>query len=225
MKKKKKKTERERDRKFFGLTRTQDHAKIATVNIHTKKFALSESAKFDQISSLAFPRFWFRNYHTVGECVGLWEKNACFNLVRARMERLMSALRFLTKGFTPKAIFKFATNISRMVRIVRNTGVAVTRTCSRTSAAENSVPHVEWLLTNRKAMTSLCAFLTIIPNIRDTKTLTWRECSTNSVFVIQIYQGATVDYIWIIFLENTEAKCKHFLFVKQEIERQSTCKK
>ena len=191
----KKKTESERDRKFFGLTRTQDHAKIATVNIHTKKFALSESAKFDQISSLAFPRFWFRNYHTVGECVGFWEKNACFNLVRARMERLMSALRFLTKGFTPTAIFKFATNISRMVRIVRNTGVAVTRTCSRTSAAENSVPHVEWLLTNRKALTSLCTFLTIIPNIRDTKTLTWRECSTNSVFVIQIYQGATVDYI------------------------------
>ena len=44
-----------------------------------------------------------------------------------------------TKGFTLTAIFKFATNISRMVRIVRNTGVAVTRTC----AAEYSVPHVE----------------------------------------------------------------------------------
>ena len=42
-----------------------------------------------------------------------------------------------TKGFTPTAIFKFATNISRMDRIVRNTGVAVGRTC----AAENSVPH------------------------------------------------------------------------------------
>ena len=79
----------------------------------------------------------------MGECVGFWEKNGCFNLVRARMERLMSALRFLTKGFTPTASFKFATNISRMVRIVRNTGVAVTRTFSRTSAAENSVPHVE----------------------------------------------------------------------------------
>ena len=48
-----------------------------------------------------------------------------------------------TKGFTPPAIFKFATNISRMLRIVRNTGVAVTRTCSRASAAENSVPQVE----------------------------------------------------------------------------------
>ena len=30
-----------------------------------------------------------------------------------------------TIGFTPTAIFKFATNISRMVRIARNTGVAV----------------------------------------------------------------------------------------------------
>ena len=126
-----------------------------------------------------------------------------------------------TKGFTPTAIFKFATNISRMDRIVRNTGVAVGRTC----AAENSVPHVEWLLTKRKALASLCTFLTKIPNIRDTKTLTWRECSTNRVFVIQIYQTATVDYIWIIFLENTKAKCKHFLFVEQEIERQWICKK
>ena len=44
-------------------------------------------------------------------------------------------------------------------------------------------------------------------------------------FVIQIYQAAMVDYIWIISLENTKAKCRHFLFVKQEIERQSTCKK
>ena len=32
-------------------------AKIVTVNIHPKKVALSESAKVDQISSLAFPRF------------------------------------------------------------------------------------------------------------------------------------------------------------------------
>ena len=69
------------------------HAKIATVNIHTKKVALSESAKVDQISSLAFPCFRYRNYHTVGECVEFWEKNTFFNLVRARMERLISALR------------------------------------------------------------------------------------------------------------------------------------
>ena len=79
----------------------------------------------------------------MGECVEFWEKNECFNLFRARMERLISALRFLTKGFTPTAIFKFATNISRMVRIVRNTGVAVTRACSRASAAENPMLHVE----------------------------------------------------------------------------------
>ena len=143
------------------------------------------------------------------------------NLVRARTQTFSLGSPLKTKGFPPKAMFKFATNISRILRIVCNTGVAVTRTC----AAENSVPHVEWLLTNRKALTSLCTFLLIIPNIRDTKTLTWRECSTNSVFVIQIYQAATVDYIWIISLENTKAKCRHFLFVKQEIERQSTCRK
>ena len=48
-----------------------------------------------------------------------------------------------TKGFTPKAIFKFATNISKMVRIARNTGVAVARACSRASTAENPMLHVE----------------------------------------------------------------------------------
>ena len=82
-----------------------------------------------------------------------------------------------------------------MVRIARNTGVAVARACSRASAAENPMLHIECLLRNRKAMTSLCTFLTTIPNIRDTKTVTRRECSTNSVFVIQIYQTAMVDYM------------------------------
>ena len=54
-----------------------------------------------------------------------------------------------TKGFTPTAIFKFATNISRTVRIARNTGVAITRACSRSSAAETDpMFHVEWFLTN-----------------------------------------------------------------------------
>ena len=48
-----------------------------------------------------------------------------------------------TKGFPPKAMFKFATNISRIIRIVCNTGVAVTRASSRASAEENPVLHVE----------------------------------------------------------------------------------
>ena len=48
-----------------------------------------------------------------------------------------------TKGFTPKAIFKFATNISRIILIVCNTDVAVTRACSRASAAENLMLYVE----------------------------------------------------------------------------------
>ena len=64
---------------------------------NTEKVALSESAKVDQISSLAFPRFRYRSYHTVGECVEFWEKNAYLNLVRARMERLISALRWKRK--------------------------------------------------------------------------------------------------------------------------------
>ena len=48
-----------------------------------------------------------------------------------------------TKGFPPKAMFKFATNISRIILIVCNTGVAVTRACSRASAEENAMFHVE----------------------------------------------------------------------------------
>ena len=48
-----------------------------------------------------------------------------------------------TKGFTPKAIFKLASNISRMVRLARNTGVAVRRACTRPSAEENLMLHIE----------------------------------------------------------------------------------
>ena len=40
---KKKKTKSESDRKFFGLTRTQDHAIMATVNIHTKYCTIRSS--------------------------------------------------------------------------------------------------------------------------------------------------------------------------------------
>ena len=48
-----------------------------------------------------------------------------------------------TKGFTPKTIFKLASNIPRIVRIARNTGVAVRRACSRLGAAENPMLHDE----------------------------------------------------------------------------------
>ena len=88
-------TERERERQEVLWPDTRP--KIATVNIRAEKVALSESAKVDQISSLAFPHFRYRSYHTVGECVGFWEKNAYLNLVRARMERLISALRWKRK--------------------------------------------------------------------------------------------------------------------------------
>ena len=108
----------------------------------------------------------------MGEFVGFWEENACLNLVRARMERLISALRWRRKNSRLRRFLNFPQMFKNiMVRIARNTGVAVTRTCSRASAAENPLLHVEWLLTNRKALTSLCAFLTTIPNIRDAKTL------------------------------------------------------
>ena len=48
-----------------------------------------------------------------------------------------------TKGFTPKAIFKLASDISRIVRTALNTVVAVRRACSRPSAAENLMLHIE----------------------------------------------------------------------------------
>ena len=53
----------------------------------------------------------------VGEFVGFWKET--INLGSPKCSPLE------TIGFTPTAIFKFATNISRMVRIARNTGVAV----------------------------------------------------------------------------------------------------
>ena len=52
-----KKKERKKERKRQEVLWPETHAKIATVNIHTKKVALSESAKVDQIPSLAFSSF------------------------------------------------------------------------------------------------------------------------------------------------------------------------
>ena len=78
----------------------------------------------------------------VGEFVGFWVEK--FNLGFPKC----SPLEMI--GFTPTAIFKFATNISRMIRIARNTGVALKaptllllRACTRAGAAENSMLHVE----------------------------------------------------------------------------------
>ena len=53
----------------------------------------------------------------MGEFVGFWEEK--FNLGSPKYSSLE------TIGFTPTAIFKFATNISRMIRIARNPGVAL----------------------------------------------------------------------------------------------------
>ena len=53
----------------------------------------------------------------MGEFVGFWEET--INLGSPKCSPLE------TKGFTPTAIFKFARNISRMIRIASNTGVPV----------------------------------------------------------------------------------------------------
>ena len=99
--KKKRERGRERDRKFFW---PDTHAKIATVpqKLHCQS-----------------------QHHTVGECVGFWEKNACLNLVRARMEHgLISALGWKQKDSRLRRFLnchKYFKNGS----IARNTGVAV----------------------------------------------------------------------------------------------------
>ena len=73
----------------------------------------------------------------------IWEKNACLDLVRARMEHgLISALRWKRKDSRLRQ-FLNCHKYFRIVRIARNTGVAVTRACSRASAAENPMLHVE----------------------------------------------------------------------------------
>ena len=188
--------ERKRKRERQEVLWPDTHPKIATVNIHTKKTGCTVRV------SQGWPNFFTRFLSFLisqlthgGRMCRILGAKCRLNLVRARTQTFSLGSPLKTKGFPPKAMFKFATNISRILRIVCNTGVAVTAACSRASAEENAMLHVHWLLTNRKALTSLWTFLTIIPNIRDTKPLTWHKCSTNSVFVIQIYQGATVDYI------------------------------
>ena len=66
--------------------------------------ALSESAKVYQISSL--PRFRYRSYHIVGKFIGFWEER-----------RLLWKL----KGSRLRRCLNLATNISRIIRIARNT--------------------------------------------------------------------------------------------------------
>ena len=117
---KKRERGRERDRTFFW---PDTHAKIATVpqKLHCQS-----------------------QHHTVGECVGFWEKNACLNLVRGRMEHgLISALGWKQKDSRLRRFLnchKYFKNGS----IARNTGVAVMHEsqCSRASAAANPMLHV-----------------------------------------------------------------------------------
>ena len=58
-------TIKRKERKRQEVLWPETHAKIATVNIHTK-IALPELPKVDQLSSLVVPRFWYRSYHKVG---------------------------------------------------------------------------------------------------------------------------------------------------------------
>ena len=104
---KKKKKERKRQEVLWPET----HGKIAIVNT---KIALSESAKVDQLSSLVFPPFLISQLSQVGTW---WENLSDFGR-KSLISALPSALPLETIGFTPTAIFKFATNISRMIRIV-----------------------------------------------------------------------------------------------------------
>ena len=106
-----KKKERKKERKRQEVLWPDTHAKIAMVNTHTK-IALSESVKVDQLSSLVFPRIdiaVITRWDLVGEFVEFWEEK--FNLGPPKC--------------SPTAIFKFARNISRLIRIARNTGVAL----------------------------------------------------------------------------------------------------
>ena len=104
-----KKKERERERQEVLWPDT--HAKIATVNIHTKKVALSESAKFDQNFVTRFLPFLISQLSHGGRmCRILGEK--CIFKPRSSKDgtfNLGSPLK--TKEFTPKAIFKFSTNV------------------------------------------------------------------------------------------------------------------
>ena len=99
-----KKKERERERQEVLCPDT--HAKIATVNIHTKKVALSESAKVDQNFFTRFLPFLISQLSHGGRmCRILGEK--CIFKPRSSKDgtfNLGSPLK--TKGFPPKAIFK-----------------------------------------------------------------------------------------------------------------------
>ena len=79
----------------------------------------------------------------------LWEK-CRFKPHSSKDETFNLASPLETKGFTPKAMFKFATNISRMVRIAtaRNTGMAVARACSLASVAEDPMVHARGFMLN-----------------------------------------------------------------------------
>ena len=87
-----------------------------------------------------------------------------------------------------------------MVRIARNTGVAVTRACSRKSAAENPMFHVEWFLNKQKGYDQFMHISNNNTEYSRYEKFDLTRMFNKQCFVIQIYQTAKVDYIWIIFL-------------------------
>ena len=136
---KKKKRKKERDRKFFGLKRTQKYQQLIYIPKKLQCQSQPRLTKFLHSLSPVFDTVIITRLENVSD---FWRKMQ----VKPRSSKdqtfnLGSPLK--TKGFPPKAMFKFATNISRIICIVRNTGVAVTRACSRASVKENPMPHVE----------------------------------------------------------------------------------
>ena len=100
--KKKKKGERERQEVLWPDT----HAKIATVNIHTKKVAFSESAKFDQNFFTRFPLFLISQLSHGGRMCRILGEKYMFKLRSSKDGTFNLGSPLKTKGFPPKAIFK-----------------------------------------------------------------------------------------------------------------------
>ena len=118
---KEKESERERQEVLWSDT----HAKIAIVDTHTKKVALSESTKVDQNFFTHIPPFSISQLSHGGRICQILGGKYMFKPRSSKDGTFNLGSPLETKGFTPKSMFKFATNISRIIRIVRNTSVAV----------------------------------------------------------------------------------------------------
>ena len=88
---------RKRGRERQEVLWPDTHAKIATVNIHTKKSCTVRVSQGWPNFFTCFPLFLISQLSHSGRMCRILGENACLNLVRARMERLISALRWKRK--------------------------------------------------------------------------------------------------------------------------------